>query len=316
MISGVPARDPYNNYTFLNAPRLFYSGGQLTCRIEPGSLPIWESGRYNRAVVTGHEEGYEADGRTPKFAYIAGDISRAYQTSQAFYVARSMFTLFTGNEKYPMAMFVFDKIFNGNENAYQKFVLQVNGEGAPIINEADKTVKIENGEGQLVLQSLIGSEKIEGIGGGNGKNRVINGVSCQDNTTMNFWGRVELSEKIKSYDSTMLNVIYVSDKGNEEILPATQISAPDAITKKGVRLIGAKLENNAVLFANSTERLADGAVFTVPGEGNITYYVGGLLTGKWTVSYGDVTTSCIAKEESGLISFTAPAGEEITISMQ
>ncbi len=320
---GEPVIDPYGNVVCLNRDDVFYSGGQKANRMEPASLAVWQSGRYNRAVVTGHAEGYREDGETPIYSYISGDISRAYQTMQAFFVGRSMFTLFTGDEKYPMALIVYDKINNSKSGVIDKFLLQINGEEAPVIDEESKTVTVEGGEGRLVLKNLIGAEKIEGVGGGYGHNYIINGIQCADNSfgKQNAWGRVEISADTATSNSWLvekrfLNVMYVTDRGNTKELPVSGFSAVNSATGDSKSFEGAIVKDSAILFANSIERVADGAVFTVPGEGDVTCYVAGLLGGEWTVSYGDVKQVITVGEESGLLTFTAPAGVEITINMQ
>lgn len=320
--AGNPVIDPYGNVVYLNGADVFYSGSQKANRMEPGSLAIWQSGRYDRAKVTGRAEAYRADGNSPLYSYIAGDITRAYQSSQAFFVGRSMLTLFSEDKKYPMALVVFDKIFNSKAGLIDKFLLQVNGESAPEIDEENKTVVIEDGEGRLVLQNVLGAEKIEGIGGGYEHNYVINGINCQDNSfkPQNAWGRVELSadtSNIKSWltEKRFLNVLYVTDKGNTANLPVGGFTAFDAESGKDARFDGAVVMNSAVLFANSMERVADGIVFTAPGEGDITYYVCGLLEGDWAAYYADKKIELNASAESGMISFTAPAGVEIKVSM-
>ena len=67
----------FGNYQFLNAPDIFYSGGQMTNRFEPQSLAIWQSGRYNRAVVTGRSHAYRAKRRIiPIFQAISAALTQ------------------------------------------------------------------------------------------------------------------------------------------------------------------------------------------------------------------------------------------------
>jgi heparin/heparan-sulfate lyase len=309
--NGKPEVNYFGNYQFLNAADIFYSGGQRTNRLEPQSLAIWKSGRYNRARVMGHAHAYREDGR-PLYSYIAGDITNAYSAYQAYFVGRSMLTVFTEDEKHPMLFFCFDKANLQNGRIIKKFLLQIEGEEAPIIDQDAKTVKIESADGQLVLQSVAGVGKIEGIGGGDGKNSVINGVSCQDKLVQNFWGRVELSNPENPHED-MLNVIYVSNRGESDFLEAQRVAG---VTDDGSAILkGATIGGCTALFASAIERTWYTAKFTAQGEGEMTYYVAGLLAGEWTVSYGDVKTTVEVGEESGLLTFNAPAGVEITVSM-
>ena len=111
----------------------------------------------------------------------------------------------------------------------------------------------------------------------------------------------------------MLNVIYVSDRGNTDFLKAVPIVGTNE--RGEVLFKGAKICDTAVFFANAIEKICPTANFTAPGDGELTYYVCGLLGGEWTVSYGDEKRTLEVGEESGILTFTAPAGVEITISM-
>jgi hypothetical protein len=73
----------------------WYSGGQRTNGAEPANLESWQSGSYDRAEVTGFASGYTPDASGAKFAYLAGDITKAYSASRASYVGRSMLTVYT-----------------------------------------------------------------------------------------------------------------------------------------------------------------------------------------------------------------------------
>ena len=319
---GEPVIDPYGNVITLNKDKVFYSGGQTMNRIEPSSLYAWQSGRYDRAKVIGHKEGYLEDGKTPVFSYIAGDITRAYQATQALYTGRAMFTLFTQDEKFPMALVVYDKIYNAKHGLIDKFLLQVNGAEAPVINEDELSAVVEDANGRLVLKNLLGADKIEGIGGGYGQNYVINGVHCADHSfgKQDAWGRIELSHDTAKgtgwlSDVRFLNVLYVTDRENKGELPTEGFAAYDKQFPNTVRFDGARVKDSAILFANSTERIAEDSVFTIPGEGEVSCYVTGVLEGEWWVSYGNESFAITADEESGMIVFRAPAGKEITISM-
>ena len=224
-----------------------------------------------------------------------------------------MLTVFTEDEAHPMLLFVFDKAVISKSRIIKKFLLQIDGEEAPEIDEQNKTVKVESSDGQLMLQSVFGVTKVEGIGGGNGKNSVINGVSCQDKLEQNFWGRVELSSP-ESPSDDMLNVIYVSDRGSSELLKAEPFVGLDA--QSGATVFkGARLGGSAAMFASSIERICLTAKFTVPGDGEVDCHIGGLLGGEWTVAYGNEVKALTVTEESGLLTFRAPAGVEITVYM-
>ena len=142
-----------------------------------------------------------------------------------------MLTVFTGDEKYPMVFFVFDDIDSKNQSFEKRFLLQISSKDAPTINAQDKTVITENGEGRLVLTCLTDGVTIEGLGGRvldkngnydpiNSKNYLINGkqLPSMNHKDDGHWGRVEISIS-GSVNNTLMNVIYVTDKGQRKTAP-------------------------------------------------------------------------------------------------
>ncbi len=296
----------------------WYSGSQRTLN-EARTYEGWMESQNIRGAVTGFASGYAADGVTPKYTYLAGDITKAYESSQATYVGRTMLTAYTGDKKIPMVFFVFDRVDMTKTDSIQKFLLQVNGESAPTIDAANKTVIIEDGEGQLVLQNVLGASTVEGIGG-DGKQFLINGKECTDDSldaddpALKSWGRVELSAT-NNASNIMVNVIYVSDAGNETVLRAERVTGYDKTTGQNVLLEGATIGNTTALFSTDKERLAEKMTFTAAGEGLMTYYVGGLLQGTWHISIDDMPVGTLySTNDSGMISFEAPAGKAITLT--
>ena len=115
------------------------------------------------------------------------------------------------------------------------------------------------------------------------------------------WGRVEISLSGEK-DSTFMNVIYVTDKGQTKDAPAIE-----HIEANGVE--GSTFGDVSAVFMTSRERVSSAVSFSVKGSGDMKYYVSGVAAGKWSVSvggkdYGTVT----ATEEGGFLNFTAPAG--------
>ena len=163
--SGAPVLDSFGNVSYNNAAKIFYTGGQTRLGSDPSSYSDWISGRYDRAEIKGNGAGYTQTD-SPRYAYIASDITKAYTTSQASYVGRTMLTVYTDDPEYPMIFFVFDNIDAAKDEFVKKFLLQINGKGAPTVDEDNKTVTVEDGDGQLVLQNILGAQKIEAIGGG------------------------------------------------------------------------------------------------------------------------------------------------------
>ena len=292
----------------------WYSGGQSANGREPTDLNQWLSGSYDRAEVTAHSSAYAEDGITPLYAYIAGDLTKAYYSSQASYVGRSMLTVYTDNEDVPMILFVFDRVDAKKTNFIKKFLLQVNGTNAPTVDSENKTVTVTENGGRLVLQNIVGCDEIVALGGGDGYNYLINGENCiGDSVTPTYaWGRVEL-HKSGNLSDTMLNVLYVTDSSSETLLKTVSVSAY-SITGAKKLLEGAVAGNVAAFFATETSLISEGFEFTVEADSDMTYYVGGLADGEWNVYVnGELLCTKELSNNEGLITFTAPAGTNVSV---
>ena len=302
----------------------WYSGGQRSGLGGPSTLDSWLADENMASgLVTGRQHGYiGGDPSKPQYAYIAGDISAAYDSTTASYVGRRMLTVFTDDAEFPMVFFVFDDI-TSKQGCQRSFLLQITSKDEPTIDTKNQTVTTENGSGRLVLTCLTtptsGRLTMRGQGGRNSgtynaslsQNYLINGKQCVPSSNSSddgHWGRIEIIYATPSTDVTFMNVIYVTDKGNENA--ASVVSIEDAIGLEG----GVFNEKIAGLFATSRVGADEALSCTVKGKGNLDYYVSGVTAGAWSVSvngtdYGTYT----ATEEGGLLTFTAPAGK-ITIS--
>ncbi len=290
-----------------------YNVGSQKTYTTPLSPEHWLSDNFVAGTITGREHGYfDADHRSPEYAYIGGDITRSYPTDIVSYVGRRMLTIYTGDENFPMAFFVYDDISSRNASFKKTFLLQITSKDEPTIKK--NTVTTENGGGRLVLTCLTDNVTIEGLGGRvlnngeydpiNSKNYLINGEQIVTLTQKDdeHWGRVEISLAGK-VDNTFMNVIYVTDAGQTK-------AAPDIehIKSKGVE--GSTFGNVAAVFMTSRERLATEISFEVEGRGDMRCFVSGVAAGEWNISVdGKDCGTASATEEGGLLVFTAPAGE-------
>ena len=295
-----------------------YSGSQR----QPGeasNLSAWQSSTYDTGTVTGVQYGYkDADKTKAAYAYLAGDITKAYDSSQASYVGRRMLTVYTEDENYPMYFFVFDKITS--TASYKKtFLLHVRGKNEPTVN--GNVITITNGDGKLVAHSLSSNATIEKVGGrvyksdgsydaDKSMNYLINGTNCKSPNGKDdgHWGRIEITTSGNA-TSTFMNAMYVTDASGTAKAPTVA-----KITGSGIE--GASIGNVAAVFATSNSRAASQLKFSTSGSGNMTYYVSGVAAGEWAISvsgtsYGTAT----ATEEGGLLVFTAPAGS-VTLSSE
>ena len=283
--------------------RKYYSGSQIRLQ-ETSILEKWNAGNYDIAKILGHAEGYRED-ESSKYAYLSGETTKAYIPETVDYVKRSMLTVMTESKDIPMLFFVYDDVTSKNEKAIKKFLLHTINE--PKID--GNTVTVTQEGGKLVLTSLLGADRIEGIGG-KGKGfwageDGTNGYNIADQVEGGWedslWGRVELNASGRSTDK-MLNVIYVTDKDGTATVTPTLIESE--------KILGAYADGVAALFAKARDG-EDGEIeFTLPSDAEV--YVTGLADGKWSVTggfTGEIETENTSDgTPSGLIRFTASAG--------
>jgi len=295
----------------------YYSGGQ-EIKSTPSSVTSWESGDLDTGKVTGRQHGYANEEKTEGlYAYIAGDITKAYDDDTVNYVGRRMLTVYTDDEEFPMAFFVYDDITSDKKTFKKTFLLQISSDVAPEIDEKEQTVTTEHEGGRLILTCLSDDVKIEGLGGRNegkysaktSQNYLVNGKQLVPLTTTaddGHWGRVEISNAKDVDTISFLNVITVTDAGNKKTPTVRDVSS-------AVGVEGAVFDKKIVaIFATSRERATEELSFDVSGSSSMSYYVSGVAEGEWTVTVdGKEIGSFEASAEGGLLTFTAPAGEVV-----
>ena len=99
----------------------------------------------------------------------------------------------------------------------------------------------------------------------------------------------------------ILSVMYVTDEENESPLEVTKLS-DDGI-------LGATVMNNALLYIQKLPCPNKRYEIEVTGEGDMTYYVSGLSTGKWNAKVGGKSINLTVKPDERFARFTAPAGK-------
>ena len=303
------------NGNITNKSKFFYTGGQRR-NSETSSLSSWMTDTYKTGDVIGYSYALSESGDTV-YSYLSGDITAAYNSETVDYVGRSMLTVYTGDKDAPMVFFVFDRIDSDDASFKKTFLLQVPGENAPEIDQSAKTVELVNDGGRLVLQNIIGADKITPIGGKNSsgewQNYLVNGYQIDvqsGSTNPGTWGRVEITSDTDSKTDYFFNVIYVTDEGKTLSLKAHEIDVAEG------RYKGAVIGNVAALFY--TDQVYDEGAgrnfepirFSVEGDGEIRYCVNGLDSGTWVVSHNGKSLGTVyATVEGGFVSFTASAGE-------
>ena len=308
------------NPNLANTEKGYYSGGQNDLGSPGYTLQTWLNATHlDTGKVTGRQHGYLDDAETkPLYAYIAGDITKAYSTETIEYVGRRMLTVYTGDEEFPMAFFVYDDIASKSSSFEKRFLLQITSPNAPTIR--GKTVTTENGGGRLVLTCLSSNVSINPVGGRvyksngsydciNSSNYLLNGQQLLPYNKYEddgHWGRVEIVSTARSAGVTFMNVIYVTDKGNENTAEVKKV-----LNASGVE--GAIFnEKIAAVFATDRNGAKGELYFRTVADGDISYYVSGVSVGEWRVTVdGNSCGTYTATAEGGLLTFTAPAGDVV-----
>ena len=295
----------------------WYSGSQIRMP-EPNRLDILLSKSYDMSSTVGRQHAYlDKEEKKPHYAYIASDMSLAYDRDTASHVERRMLTVFTGDPDYPMALFVYDDVETLAKGYEKRFLLQISSSDAPEINEAERTVTTEKGGGRLVMKSISEDVFLRPVGGRNegdynsseSRNYVINDHQCPSMRPAaddKHWGRVEAVWSKPTERAELVTLLYVTDKGQTKPAPRITKVAGDGIT-------GCVYGRTVALFATSRERRADEINVKVPApESTLEYFVSGIAEGEWTVTVdGKKVGSFEASAEGGLLVFKAPAGEVV-----
>ncbi len=316
----------YNN-DMANTPigpsgKLYYNGGQKYEMSIPVTYTAWIN---DDKFSYGKNIGMQTDSETdPTYVYFANNITSAYDEQTVDYVERSITTLYTGDTETPMVMFIFDNITSDSADFQKTFLLQCVEQ--PDIDYDNNTVTVSNGEGKMVLTSLLGADSIYAYGrtSKNGKVDPENSDGSERfylsgaGTSVNpggatsigdsnsdlsvVWGHIEIQPDAIQQTNQLMNVIYVADDG-------TTVSATPTLIESEY-MTGATFKNYTAMFVNDTMNASASQTFTVDGEGVMTYYIGGLTEGTWEIFIGGESIGeQVVTAEGRMLTFTANAGE-------
>ncbi len=301
----------YNPAADRHDAKWIYSGGQALRDLgEKKTLQAFlASSKSKTGEVTGHD--YEATDKELTFAYLAGDITSAYDAETVDEVSRSMIAMMTDDEKCPMVFVTYDRITADDPSFKKTFLLHVQEE--PTVTEdgfAIVTNTRRGSSGKMIVQSCLTDTEYTVIGG-EGKEFMVNGTNIpntlhprqSENSLEEFgWGRIEISPAAQAKTDRLLTVMYVTDAANTDAPRKAAEIETDT-------LVGAVLFNRAALFVKDPGKLNAAAAFTVSADGDVEYYISGVAAGKWNVTVnGKSVAEVSVTEDSGLLRFTAPAG--------
>ena len=304
-----------------------YSGGQSIengAHDEHNTLEDWlESSVSHQATVLANGSQVAEDGSL-LYAYIAGDLTGAYDADVVDYYSRHMLTIATGNPEMPLLFITFDRVDAVKAESEKNYLLHVQQE--PLATDSDNVMIVVNtkdgNNGRMVVQSLTDT-RMYTIGGDGQEYWLYDknvptekeiGPVCEAG-----WGRINITPLDKQESDCFLVVMYVSDavKEGENAVDVSYIPAQKI---DGDSVLGSVILGTVVTFQKGTERQDQAFSFTVPQDGeyaSMRYYVTGVAGGQYRVLVDGAEVGVFtATEEEGMLSFTAPAGEVSVIPQQ
>ena len=297
----------HKNDTYYNG---WYTGGQKDfLDVSPDKTWLTTDTKSLRGKVTGVQYTWRDEAKTKTdYVYYANDLSLAYPTDTVSYYGRSFLASYTENSDFPMILFVFDRIDAVGANFQKTFLLQCSNQ--PTIS--GNTVTVNNGKSKLVLTSLKGGDTITSYGGDKkyyiptaGKTLSLSATTW---LTDPMWGRVEISPKTGNKSDLMLNVLYVTDSATTKKITPTLLASGD--------FIGANALNQTAYFCTLKSYASSAVTLKAAGTGDVTYYVGGLAAGTWTVTAGNKTQTVTVTEEGHMATFTYNGTGDITLTLK
>jgi|GEM_PF-4948941 len=300
-------------------PHSYYNGGQRhLMSAKPNgrqNIDEWMHEGYRMGENTGLAWGYTDEGDV-SYAYYRNDLTSAYYTEAVRFFERTMLVVYTGREDVPMVMLVLDEVERRTADCMTSFLLQCVKE--PVVDEDAKTVTVVNGGGKLVLQSLLGTEKIYAYGRTSKNGRVdadnatgeerfyLSGIEralpSSAGDTSRAWGHVELRARDGVLSDTLLQLLYVTDAD------ATPTLSVKTLTGDGY--VGASVDDTVAVFVTDAEAVGDTLSFSTTGVAKKTYYVGGLDAGEYAVQVGGTKLgSFTVNEGEGVLTFEGRSGK-------
>ncbi len=287
-----------------------YSGGQslvqdITRIVCPYTLEQAKTcAAMNQLKLLG-KSALENDGRL-NYAYIAADMTRAYDEESVDEVTRYMLSVMTEKTDTPMVFATYDRIV-AKDPSFKKTVLlhsqvkpEITNDGHIIISNTKR-----NNSGKLVAKSLLTDMDCSVYGDYDGEEyRIGNKLYKPDSYDVNDPDfRIELSPKAPVTKDNILTVMYVTDaKSSAPIINAELVESE--------KLVGAKLLDRVLLFPKDEPILTTYFDFTLECEGEAVCYVAGITDGKWQINRnGDHLIDLTVSDKDGILVFTSKKGK-------
>ena len=310
--NGLLIFDPAEEIKYHNNPTA-NDGGQRWPKdvgYNPKDLEDLLSDDFHVADVTAHQTG--PDDSLPDYAYISGDITRAYSQDKATLVTRSMVTLNTFDSEFPASLVVFDRLASKDAALKKTWLLHsiqepsVDDRTVTIINDGASWNDEGDYGGKLELRSLLPASATISTVGGPGRefwieSTLTNYATTKDGAAEPGAWRVEISPQNPNLSDSFLNVMTVMD--------ATTSSRPPVTLADGETHVGAAILDRAVLFGKEAT-LYDNARFTLTGAGDKKILVCDLEAGSWKVEKDDhVIEYGVVSKDGTCLYFKGDAGD-------
>lgn len=293
-----------------NETKMTNDGGQRFTYT--GSVPSWTEIREELNVTKSCYVG--PNEKTPKFAYIRGNLTNAYTDKITDY-ERAFVYMDLFNDDYPIALMVYDKVDTAKADYPTKYLLHTQEE--PVVDESTKTVTVTKTKnpgdnGKMVHKTLLPSNAKIDLIGGPGKEYWVSDADGNLPTELKDgnkeyglegnW-RAEISYPKERKDHTFLNCMYVTDY--ERNLPEL-----DMISESQGNFVGVTVMDRTALIRNSTDLQAESFSVTLRDNGYQTasMFVADVAAGVWNVKGIGVDINVEVKDGENCIYFEAAPG--------
>jgi len=262
---------------------------------------------YKTGEVLGH--GFGPDRSVPEYTYLKGDITQAY-SAKVKEVLRSFVFLNFGGGSVPAALVVFDKVVSSNPEFKKSWLLHSEEEPSFQGNTTVVSLSRKGWSGKLVNTTILPDQNNSELAriGGPGKEFWVAGRNFPnaprrnpERYEMGAW-RVELSPRKASATDLFLNVMQVTDRDTDELIPVRKIES--------AHLVGVSLAHRVVLF-NKQGTCSDRPVsFSFEGGGTFKCLVADLAQGNWQIWRDGkiVKPVAVVSSDEGTLYFEGPAG--------
>ena len=273
---------------------------------QPLNLTALMDNEYKTGEVLAHDFG--PNQMTPEYSYLKGDITAAY-TNKVSNHKRAFVFLNFNNTQVPAALIVYDYLVSSNKDFKKTWLLHCAEE--PVFNGNVCTVerKAKGYNGKLVntvllpLQENMNLAKVGGSGnefsvaGKNYPQKFSNSNNSGDGA---IW-RIELSPKTSATTDVFLNVMQVTNSGNNNLLSVQKIETD--------RMTGVQIGDRIVLFSKTGNSESLPVNLTISGSGTFKVLITDLEKGNWGIT-GTQSPGTV-RNENNQIYFQATAGNYV-----